>query len=186
MKRLILLTLLLFVFTGCVVNDYDDDYREPSTYYEGGYHEGRGFLADDGRYYPNDSVYRYNGRVYRNGIYCPACDLALIGAYYAVGGAGYGRTNVYHKTVINKNTVVVKDKSKLDKLKKRNKKLQKKLKKAKRAERKAKKKLKAQKQKEKRRKVQAKKRKSSSYKKRKSSSSKRRSSKRSSRRGKKR
>lgn len=113
--------LMLVALTSCTVYDYDDD----RPYYDGGYHQGRGYLADDGRYYPNDYAYRYQGRIYRNGVYCPACDLALVGAYYALGNPGYGRTNVYHKTVINKNTTVIKDKSKLKKLRKQNKKLRK-------------------------------------------------------------
>jgi hypothetical protein len=86
----------------------------PQVLYSNCYVPGRGFLGDDGYYYPRNTAYRCNGVVYYDGARYHRPLSTLVGAmalgyYFGSAGPGYGNYGVHHTSVTNvKNVTVIK------------------------------------------------------------------------------
>lgn len=83
----------------------------PQVLYSNCYVPGRGFLGDDGYYYPHGYTYRCNGVVYRSGVRYSGSLLGAmaVGYYFGSMGPGYGNYGVHHTNVTNvKNVRVIK------------------------------------------------------------------------------
>lgn len=120
MKFLTIFLMLLFLTTiSCSDNNRPyraDSYRQaeyaspaPQVLYSNCYIPGRGFLGDNGYYYPNGYTYRCNGMVYRSGVRYRGSILGAlaIGYYFGSFGPGYGHYGRYHSRVTNVTNVTI-------------------------------------------------------------------------------
>jgi hypothetical protein len=113
-NNFILVTLLLIV-TSCNDNRHISHSDVPNlshveqVFYSGCYRPGYGYLGDNGRYYPDGWTYMCNGVAHRNGSPYRGSLLGnmAIGAYFLMGGPGYGNYGVTHTTVVNNNVTVI-------------------------------------------------------------------------------
>lgn len=110
------LFIITLVLTSCTDMDpsVNSNFSKVSSvdpvFYSGCYRPGYGYLGDNGRYYPDGWTYMCNGVAHRNGVPYRGSLLGnmAIGAYFLMGGPGYGNYGVTHTTVINKNVTVIK------------------------------------------------------------------------------